>query len=147
MYCCCLSRTFRFTSRSLNLCQSSFMTSFFFVNSLFLNWQTCIEAFCYLYYTSYSCLEQYFGTFFPDGYCIFLAFSILTFNWYNFIHHFGLTNCLLFYIFLITGDALHSLRINLVDPNNVLQSWDPTLVNPCTWFHVTCNSDNSVVRV
>ncbi|ONK60766.1 uncharacterized protein A4U43_C08F22390 [Asparagus officinalis] len=45
------------------------------------------------------------------------------------------------------GDALHSLQANLKDPNNVLQSWDPTLVNPCTWFHVTCNSDNSVVRV
>ncbi|KAK8952697.1 Somatic embryogenesis receptor kinase 1 [Platanthera guangdongensis] len=45
------------------------------------------------------------------------------------------------------GDALHSLRTNLNDPNNVLQSWDPTLVNPCTWFHVTCNSDNSVIRV
>lgn len=46
-----------------------------------------------------------------------------------------------------TGDALHSLRANLQDPNNVLQSWDPTLVNPCTWFHVTCNNDNSVIRV
>ncbi|KAG6752301.1 hypothetical protein POTOM_044524 [Populus tomentosa] len=45
------------------------------------------------------------------------------------------------------GDALHSLRSNLNDPNNVLQSWDPTLVNPCTWFHVTCNNDNSVIRV
>uniref|UniRef100_A0A8R7R2W7 Protein kinase domain-containing protein n=2 Tax=Triticum TaxID=4564 RepID=A0A8R7R2W7_TRIUA len=45
------------------------------------------------------------------------------------------------------GDALHSLRTNLNDPNNVLQSWDPTLVNPCTWFHVTCNNDNSVIRV
>ncbi|KAG6592300.1 Somatic embryogenesis receptor kinase 1, partial [Cucurbita argyrosperma subsp. sororia] len=45
------------------------------------------------------------------------------------------------------GDALHSLRTSLQDPNNVLQSWDPTLVNPCTWFHVTCNNDNSVVRV
>ncbi|XP_024976172.1 somatic embryogenesis receptor kinase 1 [Cynara cardunculus var. scolymus] len=45
------------------------------------------------------------------------------------------------------GDALHSLRINLDDPNSVLQSWDPTLVNPCTWFHVTCNNDNSVIRV
>ncbi|VFQ80172.1 unnamed protein product [Cuscuta campestris] len=47
----------------------------------------------------------------------------------------------------LEGDALHSLRTNLQDPNNVLQSWDPTLVNPCTWFHVTCNSDNSVIRV
>ncbi|XP_068643819.1 LRR receptor kinase BAK1-like [Aristolochia californica] len=45
------------------------------------------------------------------------------------------------------GDALHTLRTNLFDPNNVLQSWDPTLVNPCTWFHVTCNNDNSVIRV
>ncbi|KAK6924142.1 Protein kinase domain [Dillenia turbinata] len=45
------------------------------------------------------------------------------------------------------GDALHSLRTNLEDPNNVLQSWDPTLVNPCTWFHVTCNNENSVIRV
>ncbi len=50
-------------------------------------------------------------------------------------------------ILLLAGDALHSLRTNLVDPNNVLQSWDPTLVNPCTWFHVTCNNDNSVIRV
>ncbi|KAL9237003.1 hypothetical protein vseg_011597 [Gypsophila vaccaria] len=47
----------------------------------------------------------------------------------------------------VEGDALHSLRANLQDPYNVLQSWDPTLVNPCTWFHVTCNPDNSVIRV
>ncbi|KAM0010967.1 putative transferase, protein kinase RLK-Pelle-LRR-II family [Helianthus debilis subsp. tardiflorus] len=47
----------------------------------------------------------------------------------------------------LEGDALHSLRTNLEDPNSVLQSWDPTLVNPCTWFHVTCNNDNSVIRV
>lgn len=45
------------------------------------------------------------------------------------------------------GDALNALKTNLADPGNVLQSWDPTLVNPCTWFHVTCNSDNSVTRV
>ncbi|XP_027090777.1 leucine-rich repeat protein 1 [Coffea arabica] len=44
-------------------------------------------------------------------------------------------------------DALHAWKITLADPNNVLQSWDPTLVNPCTWFHITCNSDNSVTRV
>ncbi|XP_074264172.1 somatic embryogenesis receptor kinase 1 [Silene latifolia] len=47
----------------------------------------------------------------------------------------------------VEGDALHTLRVNLQDPYNVLQSWDPTLVNPCTWFHVTCDSDNSVTRV
>ncbi|XP_031282209.1 leucine-rich repeat protein 1-like [Pistacia vera] len=45
------------------------------------------------------------------------------------------------------GDVLSSWKATLVDPNNVLQSWDPTLVNPCNWFHVTCNSKNSVTRV
>ncbi|KAI3702052.1 hypothetical protein L6452_27662 [Arctium lappa] len=45
------------------------------------------------------------------------------------------------------GDALNALKTQLTDPNNVLQSWDPTLVNPCTWFHVTCNGVNSVTRV
>ncbi|XP_027366137.1 leucine-rich repeat protein 2-like isoform X1 [Abrus precatorius] len=45
------------------------------------------------------------------------------------------------------GNALHALRSRLSDPNNVLQSWDPTLVNPCTWFHVTCNSNNHVIRL
>ncbi|CAI9103984.1 OLC1v1002584C1 [Oldenlandia corymbosa var. corymbosa] len=45
------------------------------------------------------------------------------------------------------GDALNALKSNLLDPQNVLQSWDATLVNPCTWFHVTCNSENSVTRV
>lgn len=45
------------------------------------------------------------------------------------------------------GDALYTLRKSLSDPDNVLQSWDPTLVNPCTWFHITCNQDNRVTRV
>ncbi|CAM6027888.1 unnamed protein product [Sphagnum balticum] len=45
------------------------------------------------------------------------------------------------------GDALHALREALNDPRYVLQSWDPTLVNPCTWFHVTCNTENNVIRV
>ncbi|KAF9621810.1 hypothetical protein IFM89_028248 [Coptis chinensis] len=45
------------------------------------------------------------------------------------------------------GNALHTLRTRLSDPNNVLQSWDPTLVNPCTWFHVTCDSSNHVIRL
>ncbi|RZC66384.1 hypothetical protein C5167_010079 [Papaver somniferum] len=45
------------------------------------------------------------------------------------------------------GDILYGFRTRLSDPNNVLQSWDPTLVNPCTWFHVTCDSDNLVIRL
>ncbi|KAJ3669182.1 hypothetical protein LUZ60_011132 [Juncus effusus] len=45
------------------------------------------------------------------------------------------------------GDALSALRRSLSDPGGVLQSWDPTLVNPCTWFHVTCDGDNRVTRL
>nr|XP_012462196.1 unnamed protein product [Gossypium raimondii] len=45
------------------------------------------------------------------------------------------------------GDALHALKNNLADPNNVLRSWDPTLDNPCRWFNVTCNNESSVTRV
>ncbi|KAK4423971.1 Leucine-rich repeat protein 1 [Sesamum alatum] len=45
------------------------------------------------------------------------------------------------------ADVLYAWRLELTDPNNVLQTWDPTLRNPCTWFHVTCNTENRVVRV
>ncbi|KAE9595142.1 hypothetical protein Lal_00009355 [Lupinus albus] len=45
------------------------------------------------------------------------------------------------------GDALYALRIAVKDPNNVLNSWDPTLVDPCTWFHVTCDHHNRVTRL
>ncbi|KAF4364384.1 hypothetical protein F8388_006961 [Cannabis sativa] len=45
------------------------------------------------------------------------------------------------------GSALHALRNRLSDPTNVLQSWDPTLVNPCTWFHVSCDNNNHVIRL
>ncbi|RAL40639.1 hypothetical protein DM860_006709 [Cuscuta australis] len=45
------------------------------------------------------------------------------------------------------GDALNSFKTNLQDPNRVLQSWDNNLINPCTWFHVTCDDQNRVTRV
>ncbi|KAL2940266.1 Leucine-rich repeat protein 1 [Bienertia sinuspersici] len=45
------------------------------------------------------------------------------------------------------GDALIALKKSLKDPDNVLESWDQNLVSPCTWFHITCNSDSHVTRV
>ncbi|KAK4763164.1 hypothetical protein SAY86_008932 [Trapa natans] len=45
------------------------------------------------------------------------------------------------------GDALYTLRRAVKDPDGMLESWDPTLVDPCTWFHVTCNSDNRVTQL
>ncbi|XP_066364324.1 leucine-rich repeat protein 1-like [Miscanthus floridulus] len=45
------------------------------------------------------------------------------------------------------GDALMALRHSVKDPDGVLASWDPSLVNPCTWLHVTCNDDNHVDRI
>ncbi|KAG6425531.1 hypothetical protein SASPL_115972 [Salvia splendens] len=47
----------------------------------------------------------------------------------------------------LEGDALYALRRAVNDPENVLQSWDPTLVDPCTWFHVTCDAQNRVTRL
>ncbi|KAG5249652.1 leucine-rich repeat protein [Salix suchowensis] len=47
----------------------------------------------------------------------------------------------------LEGDALYSLRRAVKDPGHVLQSWDPNLVDPCTWFHVTCDGDNRVTRL
>ncbi|KAK7363166.1 hypothetical protein VNO77_05297 [Canavalia gladiata] len=47
----------------------------------------------------------------------------------------------------VEGDALFALKNSLNDVNGVLQSWDSTLVTPCTWFHVTCNNENNVTRV
>lgn len=60
---------------------------------------------------------------------------------------------LLFSLLLVTvncnfeGDILYAWKTKLVDPYNVLSSWDPTQVNPCTWFHITCNFQNNVVRL
>ena len=48
---------------------------------------------------------------------------------------------------LVVGDALYAFKTRLSDPNNVLDSWDPSLVTPCTWFHVTCDSNNYVTRL
>ncbi|KAM1086215.1 hypothetical protein FF1_011935 [Malus domestica] len=44
-------------------------------------------------------------------------------------------------------DALNVWKHGLVDPSNALQSWNSTLPSPCTWYHITCNSENSVIRV
>ncbi|KAL6853531.1 hypothetical protein ACP4OV_019560 [Aristida adscensionis] len=45
------------------------------------------------------------------------------------------------------GDALAALRRSLRDPGGALQSWDTNLVNPCTWFHVTCDAGSRVTRL
>ncbi|VFQ94080.1 unnamed protein product [Cuscuta campestris] len=44
-------------------------------------------------------------------------------------------------------DALMALKTKLFDPNNVLQSWDGSLNDPCTWFHVSCNNNNKLVSI
>ncbi|XP_023750659.1 BRASSINOSTEROID INSENSITIVE 1-associated receptor kinase 1 isoform X3 [Lactuca sativa] len=44
-------------------------------------------------------------------------------------------------------DALSALKARLHDPKDVMQSWDSTLVTPCTWHHVTCDNENKVVSV
>uniref|UniRef100_M8BQD2 Leucine-rich repeat-containing N-terminal plant-type domain-containing protein n=1 Tax=Aegilops tauschii TaxID=37682 RepID=M8BQD2_AEGTA len=44
-------------------------------------------------------------------------------------------------------DALLALKSGLHDPNGALKSWDPQLVNPCTWFYITCDDNNRVTRM
>jgi hypothetical protein len=45
------------------------------------------------------------------------------------------------------GDALSALRRNLRDLGGVLQSREPTQVDPCSWFHVTSDSGNRVTHL
>lgn len=45
------------------------------------------------------------------------------------------------------SEALLALKSGLQDHNNVLASWDPELVDPCTWFHVNCDGNRRVTRV
>nr|GMD79250.1 somatic embryogenesis receptor kinase 2-like [Ipomoea batatas] len=56
----------------------------------------------------------------------------------------GSFGCLVFVLLCLIAITAKS---NTEDPNGALKSWDPTLVNPCTYFHVTCNFDNSVTRL
>ncbi|KAL6201837.1 hypothetical protein ACLB2K_025549 [Fragaria x ananassa] len=42
-------------------------------------------------------------------------------------------------------DALIAFKKSLTDPLNVLKSWDARKPNPCSWAHVTCNSQNKVI--
>ncbi|KAK4784847.1 hypothetical protein SAY86_019215 [Trapa natans] len=45
------------------------------------------------------------------------------------------------------SDALYALKQSLSDPNGVLASWDSSLVDACTWFHITCDQNNHVIRL
>ncbi|KAL6512881.1 BRASSINOSTEROID INSENSITIVE 1-associated receptor kinase 1 [Orobanche hederae] len=44
-------------------------------------------------------------------------------------------------------DALIALKNNLADPNNVFETWNATVTNPCKWFRVTCNQEDNVIRI
>ncbi|KAA0031501.1 BRASSINOSTEROID INSENSITIVE 1-associated receptor kinase 1-like isoform X1 [Cucumis melo var. makuwa] len=45
------------------------------------------------------------------------------------------------------GDALNAFKLSLVDPDHALESWNTILMNPCTWFHITCDENERVIRV
>ncbi|KAL3621448.1 hypothetical protein CASFOL_036360 [Castilleja foliolosa] len=54
--------------------------------------------------------------------------------------------CFILVIFPLTivyadtqGDILDAWKLKLDDPNGVLSSWDNTLVDPSTWYHITWN--------
>ncbi|KAJ4953787.1 hypothetical protein NE237_030619 [Protea cynaroides] len=45
------------------------------------------------------------------------------------------------------GDALFDLRTSLNASASQLSDWNPNQVNPCTWSHVICDSNNNVISV
>ncbi|KAJ0638177.1 putative non-specific serine/threonine protein kinase [Helianthus annuus] len=50
-------------------------------------------------------------------------------------------------IFNVSVDAvvaLMAIKQDIKDPHNVLDSWDFSSVDPCSWRMVTCTSDGSV---
>lgn len=40
--------------------------------------------------------------------------------------------------------ALMAIKNDLIDPHNVLENWDITFVDPCSWRMVTCSPDGYV---
>jgi len=58
------------------------------------------------------------------------------------------TDCLIILIITsMTGDALTTFKNNMIDPTDALRSWEPGVITPCTWLHVTCNEESSVIRL
>ncbi|KAI5068440.1 hypothetical protein GOP47_0016785 [Adiantum capillus-veneris] len=49
--------------------------------------------------------------------------------------------------FNVQVDALIAFKNGLQDPQGALASWDPSSVDPCTWFHVTCDANNNVQSI
>ncbi|XP_047165320.1 BRASSINOSTEROID INSENSITIVE 1-associated receptor kinase 1-like isoform X2 [Vigna umbellata] len=45
------------------------------------------------------------------------------------------------------GDALTVFKNKVIDPTGALSNWNPNILTPCTWFHVVCNGENSVIRL
>ncbi|PRQ30942.1 putative transferase [Rosa chinensis] len=49
---------------------------------------------------------------------------------------------------LSEAKALLAFKERLMDPQNVLQSWDANIITPySTWFGIRCNQDNKVFAV
>lgn len=47
-------------------------------------------------------------------------------------------------LFIDAVVALMAVKDDLNDPRNVMDNWDLSSVDPCSWKMVTCNSDRSV---
>lgn len=43
--------------------------------------------------------------------------------------------------------ALISIKSGMNDPHNIMENWDSTSVDPCSWSMVTCSSDNLVTAL
>lgn len=66
-------------------------------------------------------------------YSLFSFLSFIFLNWRT--NHF---------LVFLTVVALVTIKNSLVDPHNVLESWDINSVDPCSWRMVTCSLEGYV---
>jgi hypothetical protein len=64
---------------------------------------------------------------------------LLCLPWLLLMPHIAATNA--------DGMALKAVQESLIDPRNVFSTWDITLVTPCTWTNIACDSQNHVINL
>ncbi|CAK9221395.1 unnamed protein product [Sphagnum troendelagicum] len=64
---------------------------------------------------------------------------LLCLPWLLLMPHIAATNA--------DGMALKAVQESLIDPRNVFSTWDITLVTPCTWTNIQCDSQSHVTNL
>lgn len=93
-------------------------------------------GFCMVEYVMYLLLS------FVDSIFQYLCKVVVHFCW-----NICLIGWWIYEIFLVSGEALYSLRTSLNSSPEQLKDWNINQVNPCTWSNVNCDPNNKVTSV